>query len=55
MATNSLNDPVRIWVGIKADTSCGDCKAPLTEHCTACGGCLDPTSPGSCDIDCDPM
>ncbi|WP_333746003.1 hypothetical protein [Streptomyces sp. IBSBF 2950] len=54
MAANTVNKPVRVRVGVKVDAACGDCEAPLTEHCSACGGCLDPTSPGSCEGDCDP-
>jgi hypothetical protein len=53
MAANTVNRPVRVRVGVKVDSHCGDCEAALTEHCSVCGGCLDPTSPGRCAGDCD--
>ncbi|WP_435058493.1 hypothetical protein [Streptomyces sp. bgisy060] len=52
MAANTVNEPERIQVGVKVASSCEDCRAPLTEHCSACGGCIDPTSTGRCEGDC---
>ncbi|MDX3165845.1 hypothetical protein PV516_18845 [Streptomyces scabiei] len=54
MATNTENthSPVRIRVGVEVAASCSPCGAPLTEHCSVCGGCLDNRSPESCEGDC---
>lgn len=52
MAPKSTNEPVRAWVGVRIPHACTDCRAPLTEHCSVCGGCLDPASPDTCEGDC---